>query len=195
MADSQVAPQQDLPFWFKNAFVLSVTETIGTQLNRLHGWIETDGLAMAMGVTPDVVARWEEEGLLRKYESHLNIVFRIVKGTIDYVGGEELGIQLFCRSLPSLAGKSLMEVCGQISDEAELLAVQQDTLEWVCPACQYEIVDGQHYLWAPLELRTRDSKSHLPKIPPTLIYANVHHPGCLAEWTTGHEIMQSVFAH
>jgi hypothetical protein len=196
MMEAEEAPLREVPFWFNNAFRLSVTETVGAQISRLLGWLGPDGLAMAMGLQPATVARWESVGQVTdRYEPHLTVIFRLVKGSIDYAGSEELGIQLFCQSLPSLDGKSLMEVCGQIDDEAELLALQRATLEWVCPGCTSEIVDGQHYIWAPLELRTRDSGGHLPPVPPTRIYANVHHPGCLAEWAGHHGIMQSVFAH
>jgi len=66
---------------------------------------------------------------------------------------------------------------------------------WTCPGCNFQIVEGQHFMEVVIRIDTRMPDDYKPpvEVEDTVISARFHSPFCLNLYTLSHPILRDVF--
>lgn len=111
------------------------------------------------------------------------------KGVADSIGcGAPLGssghIMWFC-------GESVAGLCEKCQRRRNA-----DPNAWTCPGCDYQIVEGQHFMHVAIRIDTRmpDDWQPVVDVSETILNVRLHNPVCLVMYLGRNELIKNVFA-
>ena len=87
-------------------------------------------------------------------------------------------------------GRPRFLLCGGCEQRREA-----DPNAWTCPGCDYQIVEGQHFMAVTMQVDTRMPDDYKPsvEVEDNVISARFHSPFCLNLYALSHPILRDVF--
>lgn len=101
--------------------------------------------------------------------------------------GKPLGTSGHYRIFCGQPGFMLCQGCKQRHDA--------DPNAWTCPGCEYQIVEGQHFMEAVIRIDTRMPEDWRPavEVPGITMSVKVHGPMCATLCFSKDDLIQDVF--